>query len=201
MKNASLRSLNEKTLTDDLKKLFFTLKSDSSKSVTLEQGMFVRPVKNNGPKIEASSLLLSLGINNKEIQSVVTGNTWLFLVKEERNTLSAELSIIKVNLVLTLNTQLDKKEVIEIMSSVEQQLPRQFFGLFIEEEKPSLPQTISFKPSFTESQVAPQTRYFNYEPGNVHQSIDWGIATYLERDYLIVSTSKNSTEKLMESLK
>lgn len=201
LKNASLRSLNESTLTDDLRKLISALKSAPSKSATLEQGMFVRPVKNNGQKIKALSLLSSLEINNEEIKSVVAEDVWLFLVKEERNTLSGELSIVKVNLVMGLDAQLDAEEVIKTISSVEQQLPRQFLGLFVEEEKPSLPQKISFEPSFTDSQVAPQTRYFNYAPGNTHQSIDWGVAVYLEKNYLIVSTSKNSTEKLIESLK
>ena len=201
LKNASLRSLNENTFSDDLTKLISALKGDSSKSATLQQGMFVRPVRNDGQKIEALSLLSSLGISNEEIKSVVTEDAWLFLVKEERNTLNGELSIVKVNLVITLDAQLDAEKVIETISSVEQQLPQQFLGLFVEEEKPSLPQKISFEPSFTDSQVAPQTRYFNYKPGNAHQSIDWGIAAYLEKNYLIISTSKNSTEKLIESLK
>ncbi|MEA2007109.1 MAG: hypothetical protein U9O20_03050 [Patescibacteria group bacterium] len=201
LKKASLRSINPETFDEDLKKLILTLKSSPAQSETLKKGMFVKLAKANGQPIETQVLLGLLGINNQQLLDLSKDEIWLFLVKQQQNTLSEETSVININLVVSLSNKQERADLEGSVMLIEQALPSQCLGLFVDEEKPVTPEKISFQSSSTDSKIIPQTRFFNYEPGSSTKSIDWSIARYIDKNYLVISTSKNSTDRLLEIMK
>lgn len=200
LEKASIRSLNESSFQQELRQLLTALKADLDKQQDLENGIFLKFVSGKNIPYSTTQLLPLMEINNEAITLVADQNTWVFLVLENEDTLAKQSKTLKVNLLMELKKGMQNSQIVATLTESEENFPSQLASLFVDEEKPVIPTTISFKRSFTQSEIAPQTRYFNYEEGNGKKSIDWGIVTKDNKDYLMISTSKNSTQKMLQTL-
>ncbi len=153
------------------------------------EGLFVRAEMENSP-LTANQLLSSLGISlgNEEI---ISGNGgYLFI--------SQDASSPKISLILPCNNDLDESTIIEMVKGVESQLPLKMKGVFIDDSVtvPGDKESITFLTSSVDSRF----RFYNYSPDDSSKSIDWGVIREGDNTFLVITTSKDSTKKLITAL-
>ncbi|PIE00088.1 MAG: hypothetical protein CSA81_14115 [Acidobacteria bacterium] len=145
----------------------------------------------NGAALPASQILAQLKIDLGRLTPLSKESGRLFV--DQQTTVS---DAVKFSLVLdypqgTLDLETTVKEL-------ESDLPLKVKPLFVDEAAPFIEDlsTISFRNSTVDKRI----RFYPYAASTTGQSIDWGVITVGQKDYLIITTSKDSTKKLVDVL-
>jgi hypothetical protein len=196
LQSADSQQFNKDDMIASLKTYISDTKANPRQNVGLRNGFFLKPLDQNNNQIESVALLESMDIDLQEIHPYLDQESFLFVLRN-RKKISTEPIVAKVNLLIKLKADVSQDQVIETIKSIEPVLPTELQVLFLDEEKPPVPQNIIFKSVFTKSKVAPQIRYFNFDEKITTKSIEWGIFTVNGNTYLSLSTSKHATDTMM----
>jgi len=196
LENAENQQFNKEDMVASLKTYISETKENPRQNVGLRNGFFIKPQDEGKSPMTAVSLLDSLNIDLQEIHPYLDQDAYLFMLRN-RKKISTEPIVAKVSLLLKLKDDISEDQVVETIKSIEPVLPTELQVLFLDEEKPPVPQNIIFKSVFTKSKIGPQIRYFNFVDADTTKSIEWGILTINGRKYLSFSTSKHSTDSMM----
>ena len=196
LNNADKQQFNKDDMVASIKTYIAETKKDPRHNVGLRNGFFLKPHDQNNNSIDGVALLESMNIDLQEIHPYLDQDAFLFVLRN-RKKISTEPIVAKVNLLLKLKSEISEDQVIETIKSIEPVLPTEFQVLFLDEEKPPVPQNTIFKSVFTKSKVASQIRYFNFSDTDTTKSIEWGIFHVNGASYLSFATSKHSTDSMM----
>lgn len=159
-------------------------------TVSLSSGYFLE-LTQEGKVLSANEILAQLGIELNSSITLPRGSGWLFVDQENDSA-----APIKVSLILGY-TRGELAPVIAIKNN-EKDFPIKVKTLFINETAPhvSNPSTVNFATSSLDDRF----RFYNYLPEETKKSVDWGVVKNNEIEYLIITTSKDSTKKILSKL-
>ena len=192
--SASKEHIKKLTINEDLltalKNYFTEIKNDPTTTTTLSNGYFLE-LDQIGKRLNSSEILKQLGVELDQSITLPQGSGWLFIDQEIG--ISAPLKI-----ALILGYEQGKVAPVTAIKDKEKDLPIKLKALFIDESAPHIddPSSIVFATSSLDDRI----RFYNYLPGETRQSIDWGVIKNKSIDYLVITTSKDSTRKILDLL-
>lgn len=199
LNEARTQQFNTVDMVVSIKSYIAELKKEFRHAVSLRNGHFVKPLDENGQPISGQKMLDSMNIELGELDPYLTEDSFFFFVRNQKKTTSSPV-VVKTSLLLQLKDSFTNDEIISTIKSIESVLPTELQTLYLDEEKPVVPRTTGFKSVFTKNTMAPQIRFFNYDPKDTTKSIEWSILTLQDEKYLLITTSKHATESIISTL-